>query len=329
VIALIQSLITAASDAIMDEVDREFAPATTATRRINVGGYAVSLAPYDLRSVTTLTLHPETTSPQTLVAGTDYELLPVGAPSGTYSSLRLSSYLWLAGDTAYRMGHSLIDVNGAWGFATVPNVVNRACVLTVLSWIRRDISALGLSNEFDSAAAQPTAFGIPYEARRLLTPFYRLAHDGVLMARGSRISAGTGRSGGEDFNVRIVIEGAEKTSAEFKQIRRTINGRLREAMVRAGERSVLPAIKGDLPAKWGDTLFVKRDRGGVFIGSRLRGSMNRALGWYDFGGRRPNDSARREGPHAIVRGLQGERPAIDRAIRDELDHAFSEFETNF
>jgi hypothetical protein len=147
--------------------------------------------------------------------------------------------------------------------------------------------------------------------------------------RGSRISAGTGRSGGEDFNVRIVIEGAEKTSDEFKQIRRTINGRLREAMVRAGERSVLPAIKGDLPATWGDTLFVKRDRGGVFIGSRLRGSMNRALGWWDFGGRRPNDSARREGPHAIVRGLQGERPAIDRAIRDELDRAFSEFETNF
>jgi hypothetical protein len=88
------------------------------------------------------------------------------------------------------------------------------------------------------------------------------------MARGSRISAGTGRSGGEDFNVRIVIEGAEKTSDEFKQIRRTINGRLREAMVRAGERSVLPAIKGDLPATgWGDTLFVKRDRTGVFIGS--------------------------------------------------------------
>jgi hypothetical protein len=75
------------------------------------------------------------------------------------------------------------------------------------------------------------------------------------MARGSRISAGTGRHGGEDFNVRIVVEGAEKTSDEFKQIRRTINGRLREAMVRAGERSVLPAIKGDLPAKWGDTLF--------------------------------------------------------------------------
>jgi hypothetical protein len=75
------------------------------------------------------------------------------------------------------------------------------------------------------------------------------------MARGSRISAGTGRHGGEDFNVRIVVEGAEKTSAEFKQIRRTINGRLREAMVRAGERSVLPAIKGDLPREVGRHAF--------------------------------------------------------------------------
>jgi hypothetical protein len=172
------------------------------------------------------------------------------------------------------------------------------------------------------------------------------------MARGGRISAGTGRSGGEDFNVRIVVEGAEKTSDEFKQIRRTINGRLREAMVRAGERSVLPTIKRNFsqrqgygasvtgvqtgyvghglpPGRMADSLFVKRDRTGVFIGSDLTGRLNRTLGWIDFGGRRPNDSARREGPHAIVRSLQGERPAIDRAIRAELDRAFSEFETNF
>lgn len=170
--ALIQTLITAASDAIMDEVDREFAPATTAaTRRFRVDSNAVSLAPYDLRTVTTLTLNPESSTPTVLAAGTDYELLPVGSPSGTYTSLRLSEYTVLTTETAFRMGHALIDIAGAWGFSSVPNVVNRACVLTVLSWIRRDISALGLSNEFEQGVAQPAAFGIPYEARRLLAPY--------------------------------------------------------------------------------------------------------------------------------------------------------------
>lgn len=147
--------------------------------------------------------------------------------------------------------------------------------------------------------------------------------------RGGRISTGTGRGGGEAFQVQVRVDGAQKASDEFKQISRTINGRLREAMVKAGETSVLPAIKGGLPATWAETLFVKRDRSGVFIGSRLRGSMNRALGWFDFGGRRPNDTERRRGPHVIVNELQGKRPEIDRAIRHELERAFSDFETHF
>jgi hypothetical protein len=175
---LVGTLITAASDAIMDEFDREFAPATaSATRRVRIDSYSLSLAPWDLRTVASFSLHPESSSPVTLAAGTDYELLPVGAPSGTYTSIRFSGYLGnlLTSETAFRMGHALADISGAWGFATVPPVVNRACVLTVLAWIRRDVSALGLSNEFEgNPVASPSAFGIPYEARRLLMPFSRL-----------------------------------------------------------------------------------------------------------------------------------------------------------
>lgn len=145
--------------------------------------------------------------------------------------------------------------------------------------------------------------------------------------KGGRISARAGSNRAFDVEVRII--GADKTSDEFKQIRRTINMRLREAMVRAGERAVLPAIRADLPERWGSTLFVQRERSGVFIGSRLRGSMNRALGWFDFGGRRPNDTERRSGPHALVENLQAKRTYIDNAIEDELERAFSEFETHF
>ena len=174
---LIGGLITAASDAIMKEVDREFAPASTGvTRRFRVDNYGLNLAPYDLRSVTTMTLHPESTSPQTLTANTDYELTPVNSSSGTFQSVRFSSYRsdLLVSDHTYRFGFAQVDITGNWGFASVPTVVNRAAVLTVLAWIRRDVAALGLSNDFDVSQPQsPTTFGIPYEARRLLASYYR------------------------------------------------------------------------------------------------------------------------------------------------------------
>src|SRR5262245_19922592 len=115
---LISTLITQASEMVMNEYDREFAPATaSATRRFRVDSYLLNLAPYDLRTVTTFTLNPESTSPQVLVTGTDYELLPVGAPSGTYTSVRFSALLTglYASQTVFSMGHALCDISGAWG----------------------------------------------------------------------------------------------------------------------------------------------------------------------------------------------------------------------
>ena len=178
--SLIGTLITQASHAIMDEVDREFAPATaSATRRFQVEDYTVSLAPYDLRSVTTATLSPEGSSPITLSANTDYYLEPVGAPQGVYTSIKISAYQILASDTAYRFGYALLDIAGAWGFASVPPAVNRACVVTVASWMRKDVSALIAASELDIgggiAPAFPSTMEIPNAAKKLLSPYTRLA----------------------------------------------------------------------------------------------------------------------------------------------------------
>jgi hypothetical protein len=179
--ALIATLITAASDAIMNETDREFAPVTaSATRRIKVDGLTFDLAPYDLRTVTTMTLNPEGASPTVLAAATDYQLQPIGAPSGTYTSVKLSGFLasLYAGPSLYTFGYALIDIAGAWGFASVPTDVNRACVVTVGSWLRKDVSSLLAGSEFDVgggiAPAFPTTMEIPNAAKRLLGSFYRL-----------------------------------------------------------------------------------------------------------------------------------------------------------
>src|SRR5262245_10114072 len=179
---LISTYITRASEVIMNEVDREFAPATaSATRRLRVDGLLLNLAPYDLRTVATFTLNPETTSPQVLVAGTDYELLPVGSPSGTFTSVRFSGLLssLYASPTVFSMGHALCDISGAWGFASVPEDVKQAAILTVSTWLRRDVTALALASEsfIDSrglSPALPSSFALPRDAEVLLGPFYRL-----------------------------------------------------------------------------------------------------------------------------------------------------------
>lgn len=179
--ALISSLITQASEAIMNEVDREFAPASASlTRRFRVDGLTLNLAPYDLRTVATLTLNPESTSPQVLNATSDYQPLPIGSPTGTFTSVRFSGLLnsLYASQTVFSFGYALCDIAGAWGFTAVPPDVNRACVITVGAWLRKDVSQLIMAGVIDSggglAPAFPTTFEIPRNAKSLLGPFYRL-----------------------------------------------------------------------------------------------------------------------------------------------------------
>lgn len=145
--------------------------------------------------------------------------------------------------------------------------------------------------------------------------------------RGGRVSA-SGRGPGPAISVHARIEGVEKTSEEFRQARRQFNAAMRDVIVEAGEKAVLPAIKSEFPSRqWAETLFVKRDRTTVFIGSRLRGALNRALGWLDFGGRRPKDSRRRRGPYVIVTQLDRRREYIDATILAGLMKTFHPLET--
>src|SRR6266404_4414740 len=147
---IIQTAITAASRRIMSWCDREFAPATgAATRRFPVdvtqnpnGGFVADLAPYDLRSVSAVSLHPESTAPIALSAGNgDYALEPVPNPDGTFYRFRVSPYFSMISSFADKFNYALLDITGAWGFTSVPEDVNRACVLTVRSWIRQNPGA--------------------------------------------------------------------------------------------------------------------------------------------------------------------------------------------
>jgi hypothetical protein len=70
------------------------------------------------------------------------------------------------------------------------------------------------------------------------------------------------------------------------------------------------------------SLKTYRERSGVFIGSRLRGPKNRALGWIDFGGKRPRDTSTSRGTKVILRTIDSKRALIDTRVLQELEREF-------
>ena len=181
----IQQEITAASQAIMRYCDREFAPASTAvTRRFGFPVEAgmiplvIPFGAFDLRTATTVVINPESV-PTTLTAETDYVLNPATPTTGTYKQLTLSRLRVYSTYSQHwtRYGRAYIDVTGNWGFATVPNDVNRACRLTVAAWIDSAISGYGAqdsmidSNPRVIGGGYESAYGLPLGACRMLKSY--------------------------------------------------------------------------------------------------------------------------------------------------------------
>lgn len=174
---LIDALITAASRAINNRYDRELTPKTAAaTRRFEVRSRLVDLAPYDLRTVTAVTLSPQDASPTTLAENVGYTLLPVGGsqPTGTSLLLRIAKDVRIETSFADRFGYELIDVAGAWGAwdtADIQEDVRRAAILTVGSWLDRAVAEYGVQGADDPRQIRPSRFAgwaIPFAAHALL-----------------------------------------------------------------------------------------------------------------------------------------------------------------
>ncbi len=180
---LIQSLISDLSRAIMREYDREFAPVTaSATRRFEIpaGSLLLDLTPYDLRTVSSLTLNPDIGGGSALTASTDFQLMPVNSAQGTYLGVRFSNRVSSlhSSQTAMDFGYTLCDIAGAWGFGAVPQDVKRACVIAVQSALRRDLTELAIAGIEEAQMISPegpATHAIPAASRRLLAPYRRTA----------------------------------------------------------------------------------------------------------------------------------------------------------
>lgn len=179
--ALIGTLIGDMSKAIIREVDREFAPVTaSATRRFRLGNNSLTLdlSPYDLRTASSVTLNPESANSTVLTATTDYQLIPFQPQDGTYLGVKFASNLTNlhTSDTARDFGYTLVDIAGAWGFASVPDDVERACIIAVTASLRRDITEFaiaGIDEPQAIAPEGPATHALPPASRRLIAGYRR------------------------------------------------------------------------------------------------------------------------------------------------------------
>lgn len=190
--------INAYSEAVYAYTGREWKPVTTgATRTFWYPGYGMlSLAPYDLRTLTSITAFTDypTTYQATLTAGSatvvgDYRT-PVDPLTNTIRWVDFGehpflypSVPWLL-DTQWWYGRPStryqFSVTGDWGIGTVPEDVKLAVKIAVAEGFRnpeggatRTFGDLTITepSDFGDTSADALWRGLPREARALLTPY--------------------------------------------------------------------------------------------------------------------------------------------------------------
>lgn len=169
---LISSVITQASSAIIRHCERQFAPSETAATHtfevdFNRDGF-VDLAPYDLRTLTSVQIDTDTTSPATLTS-VEYRLFPQPPADGVYTALRVIPTT-RGGWSRFR--HVQLQVTGDWGFSSVPEDVKHAAIVTAVTWLRRDVAAFSTTFNLDEDRVErPEA--LPSQVRNLLATWRR------------------------------------------------------------------------------------------------------------------------------------------------------------
>lgn len=169
---LIGSFITSASVAIMGRIEREFAPATTGLTRTFEWpweGEFLSLAPYDLRSVTSISVDTDQPSPISLSVD-EYRLWPRPSRDGTFMAVRLRPFSSAIGRVMW--GNRQVQITGNWGFQEIPADVGHAAALTVVHWLNVNSAVFRAPDDNPDGYAPPKR-GIPPEAWDLLSRFKR------------------------------------------------------------------------------------------------------------------------------------------------------------
>lgn len=143
---ILTSLCARATKAIANFTGREFIKASPDNDQARTfwygGGGSLDLSPYDLRTVTSVVIDTETSSPTTLVANTDYFLYPLPAKDGVYQWMEFNGF-----DTDSRRR---LTITGKWGFDAVPDDVKHWAIVTVVEWFRKDSAAFSTALQLEA-----------------------------------------------------------------------------------------------------------------------------------------------------------------------------------
>jgi hypothetical protein len=177
--ALIATLIPQASR-VIQRYTRIIAPAETGAKTFTWRGRGLlSINPWFLRSVSSLQMDTDTGSPTTLDPSS-YSLQPKPSEDGVYTHIRLlgsqmvESNLELLDSSYSTTLQREVTVTGDWGYTTVPDDVRHWANVTVVEWIRKDVSAF--STGFDSNEDRlDRPEEIPFAAKRGLRQYVREA----------------------------------------------------------------------------------------------------------------------------------------------------------
>jgi hypothetical protein len=159
------ALVTSASRLIGVYTGREFAAiAGSATRVFTFyGGSKLLLNERSLRTVTSVEIDTDTDTPTTLVANTDYYLLPRGGDrDGVYTSMQLVSCEPSTKDWRE------IEITGTWGYSSVPEDIKTACKF-IVKHMYQNISPN--AGGFDDSSDRFGISAMPTISRQLLAPY--------------------------------------------------------------------------------------------------------------------------------------------------------------
>jgi len=174
--ALIESLITVASDMIIDYTQREFLPqsgtgGTPIARLYRYEGRGVlPLGQDDARTVTQVRIDTDTDSPTTL-ASTQYKTWPTRQRDGVITALHLIN---IPGDAKTAQAWPVyreVEVTGTWGWPSVPEKVERACILLVMDLLSRTSS--WRNSDMDDLMPSPGGSAMPLHVRTMLSSYRR------------------------------------------------------------------------------------------------------------------------------------------------------------
>lgn len=178
---ILEDTITRCSREIANEFEREFAPPVTADPRALQfkphpcgASRIVNLAPWDLRTVTSVIVDQGLATQQTLTTS-QYELTWHDRRTQTYLALELRDVL---PDVNRR--RRTLTITGDWGLDKIPEDLELGCLLFVKTVMRLDVQAfastsMALGDDLAGASpGNPFPTGIPHRVLGLLGHYRRL-----------------------------------------------------------------------------------------------------------------------------------------------------------